>query len=107
MRALMIAAALAFTAAAPAVHAQSAVQNPSAAQSPSADQDQTPARTQSQLTREKAQCPGPDGKNATNSKCKGAGPAPAASAIFKLDDKGVCRDATGKAVKAANCKLPS
>jgi len=87
MRALMIAAALAFTAAAPVVHAQPA------------DQSRAAGKT--------AQCRGPDGKDATNFKCKGAGPAPAASAIYKRDAKGKCRDANGKAVKAKNCKLPS
>ena len=86
MRALMIAAALAFTAAAPVVHAQTSAQS---------------------QTEEKAQCRGPDGKDATNFKCKGAGPAPAASAIYKRDAKGQCRDGNGKAVKAENCKLPS
>jgi hypothetical protein len=89
MRALMIAAALAFTAAAPVVHAQPKDQS----------SDQTAAKN--------AQCQGPDGKDATNFKCKGAGPAPAASAIFKRDAKGQCRDGNGKAVKAENCKPPS
>ncbi len=84
MRALMIAAALAFTAAVPVVHAQSSTRS-------------APA----------AQCQGPDGKYATNPKCKGAGPAPAAAAVFKFDEKGVCRDANGKAVKKASCKAPS
>lgn len=87
MRALMIAAALAFTAAAPALHAQTSGTSP------------TPAQ--------KTECKGPDGKDATNAKCKGAGPAPAASSIYKLDDKGVCRDADGKQVKKTHCKLPS
>jgi hypothetical protein len=77
MRALMIAAALAFTAAVPVVHAQTSSKSP------------TPA-----------QCKGPDGKDATNAKCKGAGAAPPA---YKLDAKGVCRNADGKAVKKANC----
>jgi hypothetical protein len=87
MRALMIAAALAFTTAAPAVQAQTSGTNPAPAP--------------------KAQCQGPDGKDATNAKCKGAGPAPAAAAVYKLDAKGVCRDANGKAVKKANCRPPS
>lgn len=89
MRALMIAAALAFAAAAPVVHAQ--------------PKDQSPDQTAT----EHGQCRGPDGKDATNAKCKGAGPAPAASAIYKRDAKGQCRDGDGKAVKAENCKPPS
>ena len=87
MRALMIAAALAFTTAAPDVHAQTSGTSPAPVQ--------------------KTQCQGPDGKDATNAKCKGAGPAPAASSVYKLDAKGVCRDANGKAVKKANCRPPS
>ena len=84
MRALMIAAALAFAAAAPVAHAQS-----------------DPTRTA-----RADQCRGPDGKDATNPKCKGAGPAPAVTAVYKRDAKGKCRDADGKAVKAANCRAP-
>ena len=57
MRALMIAAALAFTAAAPHVHAQ--------------PKDQSPDQTAT----DHGQCRGPDGKDAINAKCKGAGPA--------------------------------
>ena len=88
MRALMIAAVLAF-AAAPVVQAQ--------------PKDQSPDQTATGH----GQCRGPDGKDATNAKCKGAGPAPAASAIYKRDAKGQCRDGDGKAVKAENCKPPS
>jgi hypothetical protein len=88
MRALIIAAALAFTAA-PMAHAQPP------------DQSQNPTATRN------GECRGPDGKDATNPKCKGAGPAPAASSVYKKDAKGVCRDENGKRVKAANCKLPS
>lgn len=88
MRALIIAAALAF-AAAPAVHAQPK------------DQSRDPTAT------DHGQCRGPDGKDAVNAKCKGAGLAPTASEIFKRDAKGQCRDGNGKAVKSENCKLPS
>ena len=88
MRVLMIAAALAFTAGAPVAHAQNATAGASKSPPP-------------------VQCQGPDGKDATNPKCKGAGPAPAATAVYKLDAKGVCRDANGKAVKKANCKPAS
>ncbi len=87
MRVLIIAAALAFTAA-PVVHAQPK------------DQSQNPTSTRD------GQCRGPDGKDATNAACKGAGPAPAASSIYKQDAKGQCRDETGKAVAADKCKLP-
>jgi hypothetical protein len=87
MRLLMIAAALVFATAAATVHAQTSGTSPAPAS--------------------KTQCQGPDGKDATNAKCKGAGPAPAAEAVYKLDAKGVCRDAKGKAVKKANCKPPS
>lgn len=87
MRALTIAAALAFMAA-PMAQAQPA------------DRSQNPVATRD------GQCLGPDGKEATNAKCKGAGPAPAASAIFKKDAKGQCRDENGKAVAADKCRLP-
>jgi len=89
MRALIIAAALAVTAATPVVHAQPR------------DRSSNPVATRD------GECRGPDGKNATNAVCKGAGTAPAASEIFKRDAKGQCRDANGKAVKSKNCKLPS
>ena len=85
MRAIMIVAALAFASAAPAAHAQAISKN--------------------QIDRLKAQCKGPDGKDATNAACKGAGPAAAASEIYKLDAKGQCRDGNGKAVKADKCKV--
>lgn len=85
MRALMIAGALAFAAPASAVHAQAVSQN--------------------HIDRQKAQCKGPDGKDATNAECKGAGPAPAEKSIFRLDSKGQCRDGDGKAVSAAKCKV--
>jgi hypothetical protein len=87
MRALTIAAALAFTAA-PVVLAQPA------------DHTRNPVATRD------GQCRGPDGKNATNARCKGAGPAPAASSIYRKDAKGQCRDENGKAVAADKCKLP-
>jgi hypothetical protein len=89
MRALMIAAVLAFTAA-PLAHAQ------------------PPDRSTSDRTQTgNGECRGPDGKDATNPKCKGAGPAPAASSVYRKDAKGLCRDENGKRVKAANCKAPS
>ena len=52
MRAMMIVAALVFASAAPAAHGQ--------------------AISKSQIERQKAQCQGPDGKDATNPSCKGA-----------------------------------
>jgi hypothetical protein len=85
MRALMIAAALAFTAAAPVAHAQS-----SAAAAQALDKS--------------GQCNGPDGKDATNAKCKGAGPAPTPAMSYTKDSKGQCRDGNGKAVEAVKCK---
>lgn len=85
MRALMIAAALAFTAAAPLAQAQ-----------PN-DEGKTPSPNA-------AQCGGPDGKFATNPRCKGAGAAPAASSVYRRDAKGHCRDAKGKMVKASHCR---
>lgn len=97
MRALMIAAALAFAAAAPAVHAQTAYKQ-AAGKTQAADPNRTAKADQ---------CRGPDGKDATNPKCKGAGPAPAAAAVYKRDAKGQCRDADGKAVKPARCRAPS
>ena len=48
-------------------------------------------------------CRGPDGKDATASACKGAGPAPAVSSVYRLDSKGQCRDAKGRMVKAEKC----
>jgi len=100
---MMIAAALAFTAAAPAAYAapEAPVQGTTAEQREAARQ--TPTLTPS----EQAQCRGPDGKDAVNAKCKGAGPAPAAVEIFKRDAQGQCRDANGKVVASEKCKLPS
>jgi hypothetical protein len=74
---MMILAALATVAAAPSVHAQPLDRN--------------------------NQCQGPDGKFATAPECKGAGPAPAVSSVYRLDAKGRCRDAKGKMVKAELC----
>lgn len=77
MRPLMILAALAFTAAAPAIHAQSLDKS--------------------------GHCRGPDGKFATASACKGAGAAPAVKSVYRLDAKGRCRDAKGRMAKAEKC----
>jgi len=62
MRPIMILAALATAAAASSVCAQ------------------TPDRN--------SQCQGPDGKFATAAECKGAGPAPAVTSVYRLDAKG-------------------
>ena len=48
-------------------------------------------------------CRGPDGLYATDSACKGAGPAPAASSVYRLDSHGQCRDAKGRMAKAEKC----
>ena len=48
-------------------------------------------------------CRGPDGKFATAAACKGAGPAPAVSSLYRLDSKGQCRDAKGRMAKAEKC----
>lgn len=77
MRPIMILAALAMAAAAPSAHAQT--------------------------TDKASRCQGPDGKFATDASCKGAGPAPAATSVYRLDAKGRCRDAKGKMAKAALC----
>jgi hypothetical protein len=77
MRAIVILAALAVAAAAPNVHAQTLDKN--------------------------GGCRGPDGKFATASACKGAGPAPAVSSVYRLDAQGRCRDAKGKMAKAELC----
>jgi hypothetical protein len=74
---MLILAALAFATAVPNVHAQPVEKN--------------------------GGCQGPDGKFATASACKGAGPAPAVSSVYRLDSKGKCRDAKGKMVKADKC----
>jgi len=78
---MLILAALAFATAVPGVHAQTPDKN-------------APA---------KSRCQGPDGKFATASACKGAGPAPAASSVYRLDSKGKCRDAKGRMAKADKC----
>ena len=87
MRALMILAALALCAPA------------------SASLAQTPT-TQSGSSDQNGKCAGPDGKDAASIACKGAGPAPGAggAASYKLDKKGVCRDAKGKLAAADKCK---
>jgi hypothetical protein len=82
MRPMLILAALAVAAAAqtvptPGVHAQALDDN--------------------------GRCRGPDGKFATASACKGAGPAPAVSSVYRLDAQGRCRDTKGKMVKAEKC----
>jgi hypothetical protein len=74
---MLILAALAFATAVPSVHAQPADKN--------------------------GRCEGPDGKFATSPACKGAGPAPAVSSVYRLDSKGRCRDAKGKMAKADKC----
>ena len=81
MRPMLILAALALAAAqgAAAVHAQTADQN--------------------------SRCRGPDGKFATASDCKGAGPAPAAKSVYRLDSKGLCRDDKGRMAKADKCAV--
>lgn len=81
MRPIMILTVLAMAAAAPNVHAQPA--------------DQT--------TDKNSPCQGPDGKFATAAACKGAGPAPAASSVYRLDAKGRCRDDKGKTARAELC----
>jgi len=48
-------------------------------------------------------CRGPDGQYATASTCKGAGPAPAVSSVYRLDSQGKCRDAKGRMAKAEKC----
>jgi hypothetical protein len=48
-------------------------------------------------------CRGPDGKDATAAACKGAGPAPAVTSVYRLDSKGQCRDAKGRMAKAEKC----
>jgi hypothetical protein len=48
-------------------------------------------------------CRGPDGKDSTAAACKGAGPAPAVSIVYRLDSKGQCRDPQGRMVKAEKC----
>lgn len=82
MRPMLILAALAVAAAAqgvpsPSVHAQTL------------DKD--------------GRCRGPDGQFATSAACKGAGPAPAVSSIYRLDAQGRCHDAKGKMVKVEKC----
>jgi hypothetical protein len=81
MRPTLILAALALAAlqGAPGVHAQTADQN--------------------------GRCRGPDGKFATASACKGAGPAPAAKSVYRLDSKGRCRDDKGRMAKADKCAV--
>jgi hypothetical protein len=74
---MIILAALALTAAVPSAYAQTV------------DKD--------------GRCRGPDGKFATASVCKGAGPAPAVSSVYRLDASGKCRDAKGKMAKAELC----
>ena len=104
MRALIIAAVLAFTAA-PMVHAQSSSQGQPRGQSQGQPQAQQQG-AQAQTPDRGGQCAGPDGKDATNAQCKGAGPAPAASSIYRQDAKGQCRDENGKAAPADRCKPP-
>ena len=77
MRPIMILAALSLAAAAPSVHAQSVDKN--------------------------GRCRGPDGKFATDASCKGAGPAPAVTSVYRLDSQGRCHDAKGKMAKAEKC----
>jgi hypothetical protein len=48
-------------------------------------------------------CRGPDGLYATDSACKGAGPAPAVSSVYRLDSRGKCRDDKGRMAKAEKC----
>jgi hypothetical protein len=74
---MLILATLAFATAVPSAHAQSLDKN--------------------------GRCRGPDGKFATASACKGAGPAPAVSSVYRLDANGKCRDAKGKMAKAEKC----
>lgn len=54
-------------------------------------------------TPDNGRCQGPDGKFATSPACKGAGPAPAVSSVYRLDAKGRCRDANGRMAKAEKC----
>lgn len=49
------------------------------------------------------ECRGPDGKFATAAACKGAGPAPAVSSVYRLDAQGRCRDSKGRIAKAEKC----
>lgn len=67
---------------------------------------QTPT-TQSPSPDQNGKCAGPDGKDAASTTCKGAGPAPGSgsAATYKLDKKGVCRDAKGKLAPAERCKV--
>jgi hypothetical protein len=66
---------------------------------------QTPAG-QSGSAEPNGKCAGPDGKDAASTACKGAGPTPGAGgSAYKLDKKGVCRDAKGKLATADKCKL--
>jgi hypothetical protein len=74
---MLILAALALAVTAPSAHAQTADKN--------------------------GRCRGPDGKFATASACKGAGPAPAVISVYRLDSKGKCRDAKGRMAKAELC----
>jgi hypothetical protein len=48
-------------------------------------------------------CRGPDGQYATAAACKGAGPAPAVSSVYRLDARGKCHDAKGRMVKVEKC----
>jgi hypothetical protein len=61
------------------------------------------AQARAQALENSGRCRGPDGKDATDSACKGAGAAPAASSVYRLDSQGKCRDAKGRLVKADKC----
>jgi len=62
----------------------------------------TPSADAQTLDRD-GRCRGPDGQFATAASCKGAGPAPAVSSVYRLDSKGKCHDAKGRMVKAEKC----
>jgi hypothetical protein len=61
------------------------------------------ASAHAQAVDKDGRCRGPDGLYATDAACKGAGPAPAVSSVYRLDSQGKCRDAKGRMAKAENC----
>jgi hypothetical protein len=61
------------------------------------------ASLQAQTPDKEGRCRGPDGLYATDAACKGAGPAPAVTSVYRLDAQGKCRDAKGRMAKAEKC----
>jgi hypothetical protein len=61
------------------------------------------ANLHAQTPDKEGRCRGPDGLYATDPACKGAGPAPAVSSVYRLDAQGKCRDAKGRLAKAEKC----